>query len=129
MPADRLDQAVDVLQELPGEPALADAGRADDRDEAGPPLAGRRVEEVLEQAQLVVAADERRLERLASGSAPPRSATTRSARHAGTGRALPLSDLLAGRLEGDRLRGRALGRLADEDASRAARPTGGGWRC
>ena len=48
------------------------------------------MEEVLEQAQLVVAADERRLERL-ERFRPPRSATTRRARQAGTGAALPLS--------------------------------------
>ena len=50
-----------------------------------------RMEQVLEQAQLVVAADERRLERVRRGLPPPRSATTRSARQAGTGLALPLS--------------------------------------
>ena len=65
VPVDRLDEAVDVLQELPGQAALADARRPDDRHEAGPPLAGRRVEEVLEQAQLLVAADEWRLEAFA----------------------------------------------------------------
>ena len=64
MEPDRLDQAVDVLEELPGQPGLADPGRPDDRHEAGPALAARRVEQVLEQAELVVPADERGLERL-----------------------------------------------------------------
>ena len=63
----------------------------DDADQPGAALAPGGVEQVLEQAQLVVAADERRLERLASGRARRRSATTRSARHAGTGALLPLS--------------------------------------
>ena len=38
---------------------------------------------------------------------PPRSATTRSARHAGDRRGLALEELLAGRLEGDRARAAA----------------------
>ena len=65
VPVDGLDDAVDVLQELPGEAALADAGRPGDRHEPRAALAGGRVEQVLEQPQLVVAADERRLEAVA----------------------------------------------------------------
>ena len=49
---------------------------------------------------------------------PPRSATTRSARQAGTGAAFPLSDLLSGRLERDRGRRGPLRRLADEHGAR-----------
>ena len=48
---------------------LADAGRADDADQARAALAGRGVEEVLEQAQLVVAAHERGLERVGTVAA------------------------------------------------------------
>ena len=95
MPADRLEHAVDVLQELPGQAALADPGRPGHRHEAGATLARRRVEEVLEQAQLVVAADERRLERLPSGPAPPalgHDAQGTPGRHRG---GLALEDLLA----------------------------------
>jgi hypothetical protein len=62
VPEDRVDDAIDVLEELPGEPALADPGLAGDRDEPDPAVAGRRVEKVLEEAQLGVASDERRLE-------------------------------------------------------------------
>ena len=62
VPVDDLEHAVDVLEELPREPALADPALAGDRDQAGTPLAGRRMEEVPQQPQLVVAADERRLE-------------------------------------------------------------------
>ena len=93
----RSRQAVDVLQELPRQPALADAAGADDGDEPRPPIATGGVEEILEQAHLVVTADERRLQRVRPRSRPPRSATTRIARHAVTGASLPLSDLLAER--------------------------------
>ena len=58
--------------------------------QARPTLAGDDVEQVLEQAQLDVPADERRLQ-AAERLRPPRSATTRRARQAGTGAALPLS--------------------------------------
>ena len=51
---------------------------------------------------------------------PPRSATTRRARQAGPGW-LALEHLVAGGLEGDGGAGRAVGRLADEDACPAAR--------
>ena len=63
----------------------------DDRDEARPPLPARRVEEVLEQAELVVATDERRLEasRSGCGRRPPRRRGG-PARPA-TGAVLPLS--------------------------------------
>ena len=82
---------------------------------AGALLARGRVEQVLEQAQLRVAADERRLEAVRSGRGRSRSVTTRSARQAATGSSLPLRTVLAGRLEGDRAGRGALGRLADED--------------
>ena len=69
VPPHPLDDAVDVLEELPCEAALADAGLARDRDEPDALLARRRVEQVLEQPQLRVATDERRLEALVT--APP----------------------------------------------------------
>ena len=118
MPVDVLEQAVDVLEELPGEPALADAGLAGDRHEPGASLAGGRVEEVLEQAELVVATDERRLEALRAG--PRRRAWPRraSARHAGDRGGLALEQLLAGRLEGDGAGCGPVGRLADQDHAR-----------
>src|ERR1700690_2993345 len=98
MPPDCLDQAVDVLEELPGEAALADAGRADHRHETCSLLASRRVEEVLELAQLVVAADERRFERLLAIASTGLSDHPERppGRH---GRRLALELLLAGRLE------------------------------
>ena len=58
-----------------------------DRDEARPALARRGVEQVLEQAQLLVAADERRLEALARGRG--RRARRRPAARARPGPARP----------------------------------------
>ena len=129
VPPDVLDQAVDVLEELPGEAGLADARRPDDRDQPGPALAGGGVEQLLEQAQLVVAADERRLQRLRRGRARRARPTTRSARQAGTGAALPLSACSPAASNAMARDGRALGRLADEHRPGRRRPTGGGTRC
>ena len=93
-----------------------------------PLLAPGGVEQVLEQAQLLVAADERRLEALGpidaaelghDAQGPPR-------RDRAT---LALEQLLAGRLVGDRRRGRAVGRLADQHAARRRRTPAAGWRC
>ncbi len=128
VPPDGVHQAVDVLQELPGQSCLADPGGADDRHEAGPPVPACRVEELLEHPQLIVAADERGLERLAPvpatdlGDDPERPPGGHRAR-------LALERLLAGLLERDRLGGRPLGRLADEDGAGLARPTGASRRC
>ena len=116
MPPDRLDEAVDVLQELPGEAGLADPGRADDAHEARPLLAAGRMEEVLEQPELVVAADERGLERLAPVPAADLGHDSQGA-PGGDGGRLALERLLAGLLEGDRPRRGPLGRLADEDGA------------
>ena len=69
VPVEGVGEPVDVLEELPGEPALADAGDAGDRDESRALLARRRVQEVLDEPQLVVSTDERRLEALGSAEA------------------------------------------------------------
>ena len=61
--------------------------------------------------------------------APPRPATTRSARQAADGRPLALHLELTDRLEGDRPRGGPVGRVADEDGARLVRPTGAGRPC
>ncbi len=91
----------------------------DDRDEPRALLPRGRVVQVLEQPQLVVAADERRLERLAATAAPLGDDPQRDE---GRDRArLALERLLAGGLEGDRPRGRSPGRLADEHGSRGGR--------
>ena len=76
-------------------------------------LARGRVEEVAQQAQLVVAADERRLETLR----PTLAATLRDDPERSPGpdrRLLPAQQLLARFLVGNRPAGRTLGRLADQ---------------
>ena len=90
VPPDGLEQPVDVLLELPGQPGLADAADALDRDQPGPALLRGGVEQLLDQAQLPLPAGERG-SRPAARRVPPRPATTRTARHSGTGSALPLS--------------------------------------
>ena len=55
-------QPVEVLLELPGEAGLADAADAHHRDEMRSALLGGGVEELLDETQLAVAADERGLE-------------------------------------------------------------------
>ena len=90
VPVDGLDEAVEVLEELPGEPALADAALAGHRDQPDAPVPGGRVVEVLEEPQLVVAPDERRLDRLGPARGRRARPTTRRARQAGTGASLPL---------------------------------------
>ena len=62
MPPDLVDQAVDVLLELPGQPRLPDPGDPDHRDQVRLALLGAGVEELLDEPELAVAADERRLE-------------------------------------------------------------------
>ena len=106
MPVDRLRDAVDVLLELPDQPALADAARAGDRDEARPPIAADGVELLLQLPQLLVAADERCLEGVgASVAAALRDDAERLPRRDGAG--LALERVVADRLEDDRALGRA----------------------
>ena len=62
VPVDALRDPVEVLVELPREPRLADAGDPGDREQVRLALVRRRVEEVLDLAQLAAAADERRFE-------------------------------------------------------------------
>ena len=128
VPPDGLDEPVDVLQELPREAALADARRPDDRHEAGPPLAAVAWNRSLSRRS----SSSRPTNGASSASErlrPPRSATTRSARHAGTGRGLALEHLLAGRLEHDRPSTRRAASPRRRGRCRAARPTGAGRRC
>jgi len=62
MPPDHVDQSVDVLQELPRQARLADPSDPDHGEQVRAALVGARVEEILQQPELAVAADERRLE-------------------------------------------------------------------
>ena len=103
VPPDGVHHAVEVLLELPRQAALAHAGRARDRDEAGSTLAGRRMEEVLEHPDLLVATHERGLEEL---RATPASALGDDPQRPPRGdwMLLALEHVLAGFLEGDRCR-------------------------
>ena len=128
MEPDGIDQAVDVLQELPGQAGLADACRADHRDESSPAIPARRVEEILELADLVVAADERSLEPFRAVPAATLGHDPEGA--PGRHRAgLALEGLVAGLLEDDRGRCRPLGRFADQDGAWAPRRTAADSRC
>ena len=116
VPEDRLDDPVEVLRQLPDEPALAGSGHADDGHDPRSSLATGRVEQVLEQAELAVAAEERRLELVAPSAAAAFGDDTDGAecRHR---RFLALEDLIARRFECDRLVGGAFGGLADQHGS------------
>ena len=117
MPEGILGEPVGVLEELPGEPRLADPGLAGDRDMPGPPLADCCVEEVLEEAQLVDPPHEGRLERLRPIAAAPFRDDPQGT-PGGHGGGLALEGRLPGRLEDDRGGGRPLGGFADEDRTR-----------
>ena len=113
MPVDGLGDAVEVLVELPAETRLADPGDAGDRHEVRLALVGARVEEILDLAQLAVAADERRLEALRlERAAQPGDDALRPPERRQPFLALQLER--AGVLVDDRLLGRAPRRLADE---------------
>ncbi len=62
VPEDEIDEAVDVLLELPDDARLPHAADPDDRDQVRVAVVGRGVEEVLDQTELAVATDERRLQ-------------------------------------------------------------------
>ena len=127
VPPEVVSKPVDVLLELPGEPRLPDAGDADDRDQLRLALLGGSVEQLLDQAHLAVAPDERRLEpdRLLSAAAVRRD-PERPVDRDRLGLAFQL--VLAGGLVGDRGLGRPSCRLADQDGPRLGRrldPGGG----
>ena len=101
MPVDGLDDAVEVLLELPRQSALADPRLADDRDEPRTAVPAGRVKEFAEQPQLVLAAHEGRFE--AVRDAVPAALTDHAkgtvCRHRCS---LAAEHLLTGFLEGDR---------------------------
>ena len=117
MPENGLDQAVDVLFELPGQAALADTGRPGNRYESDARVTARGVEQLLEKTQLLVAADEGRLRYVgpalaaALGDDPQRAPGGDRAR-------LALQNLWTGLLEGDGHARRAMSGVADEHGSR-----------
>jgi hypothetical protein len=117
VPPDPLEQAVEILEELPGKARLADAGRSDDAHEPGPTLPVRRLEQALELAELLGPAHERSFQRLRAVAA---AALGNDAQRppGGNRGSLALEGLIAGRLEGDRAARRPLGRLADQHRAR-----------
>ncbi len=128
MPVRVLDDSVDVLRELPRQPALADPRWSRYGYEPRPLLASRGVEEILEQSEVVVAADKRRFE--STGSiAPADLGHDAQGAERGHRRGLALENLVTSRLECDGLIGRAFRGLADEHAIRLARPTAACWPC
>ena len=129
VPVDRLDHAVDVLLELPGEAALADAGRARDRHEPRRAGRGRSRWSRSFSSRSSSSRPTNGASSVSARPAPPRWAMTRSARHAGTGAGLALERLVAGRL---RRRSPPTSRASStrRRAPRlAARPTAAGRRC
>ncbi len=62
MPIEQVRQTIQVLVELPAEPALANPGDPGNRHEMGPMLLGRGVEQVLDQPELAVATYKRSFE-------------------------------------------------------------------
>jgi hypothetical protein len=54
--------SLSITEELPGQARLADAPDPAHREQVGPAVLGARVEEILQQAELPVAPDERRLQ-------------------------------------------------------------------
>ena len=115
-----VDEPVDVLLELPGQTRLSDAGDSGDGDELCLVLFRSRVEELLDEPKLAVAADERRLEaRRAHRAEATRSDAKRTPQLHLLRLALELGrpDLLVG----NRGFGGASCRLTDEHVSRLGR--------
>jgi hypothetical protein len=105
--------AVDVFQEFPSQPALADPRLADDREQSWPLLPRRRVEQVLDQAHLGITAHEWRFELVGAADAATLGHDAQGP--VGGDRAdLALQLLLAHRLEHDRALGALASRLADD---------------
>ncbi len=117
VPQDQLLQPIDVLEELPGESRFTDSARADDAHQPRPSLAVRGMEQLFEQAHLVLTADEWRLEQLAPIA--PATLGHDTHRPPRRDRRLLALELLVGlALEDDRVARRALCGFADEHGSR-----------
>ena len=99
-------------RELGGQARLPDAGRAHDGDELARPRRRHAREAPLEDGELALAADERRVEPAAPAPAP---GDDLEQRHAGTGSALPLSSSGPTGSADHGVAHEPVGRLADED--------------
>ena len=117
VPVDVIYDPVDVLLQLPGEPALADPGDPRDRDEPRPSFVVGCVEQVLEQAQLGVAPNERGFQAIHATAAPAHGDHADRA-EGGHRSGLSAKLKLADRFGGDGRLGRAAGRLVNQDATR-----------
>ena len=130
VPVDGLHEAVDVLEELPGEAALADAALAGDRDEphAAISRASRGSRSLSSRSS-----SSRPTNGASSACRPtPPAALGDDAEGAprGDGRGLALEQVLAGRLERDRAAmPPASSPRPTSTAPAVPRPTAGGWRC
>ncbi len=113
-------QPVDVLLELPAEPGLADPGLALDHQQRRVPGLLGAVEQLLDQPQLAVAADQRRLEPVGPLGAAHRGhhGADRPQRHRV---GLALHRVAADVDVGDRRGGQQPGRLVDPDLARGRR--------
>ena len=116
MPVRALADPVEVLLELPGQPMLPDPGLTDDRDQARLALPPGGVEQVLDQAQLLVTAHERRFQRALATGAAAQGLDAERVPGLDRGR-LALQQLLAGLLVRDGLVGRPPGGLPHQDRS------------
>ncbi len=113
-PVERLGQPVEVLLELPGEARLADARRADHRDQVGTPVGDGPSHRLLQERELLVAADQRGLdpERRATPAAAGLDRDRPPGRH---GQGLALEDGGRELLVVDDLPRRRVGRGSDHD--------------
>src|SRR6202171_5416562 len=116
MPAKQALQAIHVLEELPAQPGLADPGDPGHLHEVRSPVVGACEEEILDQLELTVASDERRLQTLGlhqSANAGDDAVGLPEVYRFG----LPLQRMHAGVAVRDGSIRRALGRLPDEDTA------------
>ena len=129
MPPDVAREAVDVLLNSQASRDLPMPAMPMTETSCARSLVGGGVEELLDEPELAVAADERRLEARRAPCARRAPATTRSARQSCAGLGLALQLVLAGVLVGDRRLGGAPRRLADEHGAGLGRATGSARRC
>ena len=127
-PVDDLRQAFDEPLELRDQPGLPDARRPDDRDERGAALGLDAMEGLLQDRELLVAADEPRLQaEVRPLAAVPRLDPERLPRGHGLGLALEVERLELAVVD-DVLGARVDGR-ADDDPARVRPRSAGARRC
>ena len=115
MPVDVLRDAVDVLLQLPDQPALADAARSGDRDQAHPPVAADRVERRPSAARSSSSRPTNGGSRASARPWPPRWRRPAAPATPAPGAVLPLSEWSPSGSKTIAARRARRGRLADED--------------